>query len=143
MNTLEIAKDLIHNGRIENTDEWEEMRLELEHELEEMELSMEEQEKALEHVKKAWYPDSVEVIAYGIALTNKRGRFHLVREIAEGGEIKHTTACGIKNPTLIRNYQLWHSSEDTAVIPLFESYRGCKKCKLSVTKNRRAFRDER
>lgn len=55
MNALKIAKQLIHDGRINNQDDWHEMKLELQHEFNERGMSKEEQEKALKTVKDQWY----------------------------------------------------------------------------------------
>jgi len=55
MNALKIAEQIISDGRIDNQDDWEEMKLELEHELNEKGWSEDEQKKALADVKEAWY----------------------------------------------------------------------------------------
>lgn len=55
MHALKIAEQIISDGRIVNQNDWEEMKIELEHEFNEMGLSKDEQEKALEKVRRAWY----------------------------------------------------------------------------------------
>lgn len=52
---LEIASEIMANGRIEDPEDWEEMKIELQHEFNEHNLSQEHQEEGLQAVKRHWY----------------------------------------------------------------------------------------
>ncbi len=55
MDALKMAKQLIHDGRISDQNDFHEMKIEMEHEMNERGISQPEQKKALAEVQKKWY----------------------------------------------------------------------------------------
>ncbi len=55
MNALKLAKQLIHDGQILDQEDWHEMKIEMQHEMNEKGIPEAEQKKALAKVQRAWY----------------------------------------------------------------------------------------
>ena len=55
MDIFKLAESIFADGRIENSDDWSELELELKHELDMQETPKEQQEEELQKVKEAWY----------------------------------------------------------------------------------------
>lgn len=55
MNALKIAGQIFLNGRIDDPDDWDEMEIELNFELDERGVKGEERKQALKTVKDRWY----------------------------------------------------------------------------------------
>jgi hypothetical protein len=76
---------------------------------------------------------SVEIIKYGIGLTTRAGKYHLLASLSKENRVKQLCLSQIKeiDPPALKKIK-WFSDESSVIKALQENPRACNKCMRAI-----------